>query len=112
MDTSLSSLVVDVSPGLTLAIAGVAAASAAYSVMRKSSKGRARSAIAYLSGLAVGLLATATLAAVTAPLADAASLLSPGLLGSFFAPFAGLVRAKWEGPVRKRPPGWLRSAAR
>jgi hypothetical protein len=105
-----SSLASETSPGLALVVAAVLASLASYSLLKHASRGRARSAIAYLSGLILGLSATIALA----PFADPATVVGPGVLGAFFGPFLGMVRAKWEGPPkrRRRSPDWMGSASR
>jgi hypothetical protein len=93
--------VAEVSPGLVLSLVGVVAALAAYALLRQSTRGRAREAIAYLSGLVAGLVLTLVLAAVFRPLARAGAIAEAGLFASFFGPFAGMARAKWERPRRR-----------
>jgi hypothetical protein len=96
--------VAEVSPGLTLSLAGLVAAFAPYFLMRRSGRGRARSAIAYLAGLAAGLIVTAALTIALQPLARSGLIVEAGLFGAFFGPFAGMLRAKWERPARRRRP--------
>jgi hypothetical protein len=94
--------IAEVSPGLTLSLAGLVAAFAPFALMRRSGHGRARSAIAYLAGLAAGLAATVALAVAFEPLARSSPVVEAGLFGAFFGPFAGMLRAKWERPARRR----------
>ena len=96
-----SSLVVDTAPGVALLLTGLIAAAPAYVLVRQSQRGRARSAIAYLSGFTSGLLATVVLLQLGHVLVEPDAIAGPGLLSSFFCPFLGIARAKWEGP-RKR----------
>lgn len=83
-----------------------------YVVLRRSHRGRARSAVSYLCGLAAGLAATVFLAALLDTFTDTDAVIAAGLLSSFVGPFLGLARAKWEGPRRKsRSVAIARSAA-
>jgi hypothetical protein len=93
--------VAEVSPGLTLCLAGLLAAYVPYALLRQYGRGRACEAIAYLSGLAAGLALTVVLANVFRPLVPPSAIAEAGLFASFFGPFAGMARAKWEGPPRK-----------
>jgi hypothetical protein len=113
MHTYWSSLVAETPPGLALVAATVLAGLAPYALMKATRRGRARTSLAYLLGLAVGLLVTVFLAAIVSPYRDAGSIIGPGLLGAFFGPFIGMLRAKWEGPARKRrSPPWMGTASR
>jgi uncharacterized protein YqgC (DUF456 family) len=67
-----------------------------YYVLRRTGEGRARSAIAYLIGLAVGIAAAALL-----PHADSPTLES-GLLAAFVGPFVGMARAGYMRRRRER----------
>jgi predicted lysophospholipase L1 biosynthesis ABC-type transport system permease subunit len=98
------SFVASVSPGIALGVAGLLAAVPPYVLLRQPGRGRARSAVSYLCGLAAGLAATALLAALLDPFTDVDALIGAGLAGAFFCPFVGMARAKWAGP-RKRPRG-------
>jgi hypothetical protein len=80
---------------------GLVAAVPSYVLLRQSSRGRARSSVSYLCGLAAGLAATMFLAALLNAFTDGDALVAAGLLSSFVCPFVGMVRAKWERP-RKR----------
>jgi len=93
--------VAEISPGLTLSLAGFLAAFAPYALLRQFGRGRARSAIAFLSGLAAGLALTVVLAIVFRALGKPSIIAEAGLFGSFFGPFAGMARAKWERPARR-----------
>jgi len=93
--------VAEISPGLTLSLAGFLAAFTPYALLRQFGRGRAREAIAYLSGLAGGLALTVVLALVFQPVVRANTIAEAGLFASFFGPFAGMARAKWERPRRR-----------
>jgi hypothetical protein len=113
MDSYWLRLAVDTSPGLALAMVAFLAAFPPYTLLRKSSRGRARSAVAYLLGLAIGLAATALFAVFLRRAVDPATIIGAGLFGAFFAPFAGMVRAKWERPRRPaRNPAMVRGFSR
>ena len=108
-----SSLVAETPPGLALVASTVLAGFVPYALLRATRHGRARTAIAYLSGLAIGLAVTVLLAVVTSPYRDPGTIIGPGLLGAFFGPFIGMLRAKWEGPAKKRrAPPWMGTASR
>jgi hypothetical protein len=105
MSSYLSGLLSDTAPGLALALVAFLAAVPPYHVVCQSARGRARSAIGYLLGLGAGLAATIAFAMALGPHGDAAAIGAAGLLASFFAPFAGIARAKWRGkrrPLRRR----------
>lgn len=113
MHTYLSSMTSETSPGLVLAVAAVLASVASYGLLRHAGRGRARSALSYLCGLAAGLAATTSCMALLQPYADPAVLFGPGVLGAFFGPFLGMLRAKWEGPPkRRRRADWMGSPSR
>lgn len=69
-------------------IAAVLSAIPTYYVLRRTDEGRARSAIAYLSGFAVGLVALALLPTRDVVLSQSA------LLAAFLGPFLGMARAR------------------
>jgi len=102
----------EVSPGLALSLAGLIAAFAPYALLRRTRRGRARTAIAYLSGLAAGLALTAALALVFRPLVRVGAIAEAGLFGAFFGPFAGMLRAAWERPRRRGGRPRARSGSR
>jgi hypothetical protein len=104
--------VAEISPGITLSLVGFLAAFMPYALLRQSGRGRAREAIAYLSGLAAGLALTVVLAAVFRPVVRANIIAEAGLFASFFGPFAGMARAKWERPRRRARRSGGRSLAR
>jgi hypothetical protein len=102
MNSYWSRLAVETSPGLTLALVAFLAALPPYSVLRQRGRGRARSAVAYLLGLAAGLASTVVLALLLEHFADPSVIIGAGLTAAFFAPFVGMARAKWERPRRPR----------
>jgi hypothetical protein len=102
----------EISPGLTLSLVGLLAAAVAYRLLRQSERGRARSAIAYLAGLITGLALTMVLASLFKPVARTTIVVEAGLLSAFFAPFAGMMVAKWERPARRTRAGARREPAR
>src|SRR5262245_26148653 len=92
----------DVLPGLTLIATGYTAALAAFRIVRQSSRGRARSALAWIAGFCAGLLTLLLLLIAAAAINIRGSVSGEGLLGAFVGPFIGLVHAKWVGPVKKK----------
>jgi hypothetical protein len=100
--------VAEISPGLTLALVGFLAAVPPYSLLRKSGRGRARSAVAYLAGLVTGLASAVVVTALLLPTVGRATIAEAGLFSAFFGPFAGMVRATWERTGRRQ----RRTAAR
>jgi hypothetical protein len=104
MNGYVPSLIVTFAPGLTLVVATAFAALAAFSLLRQSRRGRARSAIAYLSGLLSGIAVTGVLAVTIGTIPDDnGPVIAGGLLGAFFGPFAGMLRAVWHQPARRQP---------
>jgi hypothetical protein len=95
------SFVAETAPGVTLSIAGFVAAASTYVLVRQSERGRARTAIAYLCGLSSGLLTTVLLSRLFRGFAQADAILGPGVFSSFFFPFLGVARAKWERSRRR-----------
>lgn len=108
MHSYVSSLVSDVSPGLALALVALLAAVPPYFALCQSARGRARSAVGYLLGLATGLAATVVSVVALRAHADAQAIVAAGFLASFFSPFAGMLRAKWR---RKGRPSRRRTVA-
>jgi hypothetical protein len=105
MHRYVSSLSGELSPGLVLALSALLGGAAAYLPLCQTARGRARSAIAYLAGLAAGLTATACAVAALHSKADGDAMAVAGLLGSFFGPFLGMLRARWRRkhrPARRR----------
>ena len=101
MHSYVSNLLTDVSPGVVLALIAFLAAAPPYLTMCQSARGRARSAIGYLLGLAAGLSATVVSVITLRAYADAQAVAAAGLTASFFSPFVGMLRAKWQR--KKRP---------
>jgi drug/metabolite transporter (DMT)-like permease len=93
--------VVDASALLAFIIA-IVAAFPAYAFTQHSGRGRARSAIAYLSGLAVGLAAAVVFFQLLQILALNLTFGGAALAGSFFGPFVGLLWGVWVRSGRKR----------
>lgn len=92
-----------VDPSALLAvIIGIIAALPAYACTHRSSRGRARSAIAYLSGLAVGILAAVLLFQALQTLSFNLTFAGAALAGAFFGPFAGLAWGVWVRSGRKK----------
>ena len=105
MHSYVSSSVSDVSPGLALAVVALLAAVPPYLALCQSARGRARSAVGYLLGLATGLAATVVSVVALRAHADAQAIVAAGFLASFFSPFVGMLRAKWRRkgrPARRR----------
>jgi hypothetical protein len=86
--------VVDAS-ALFAVFVGLIAALPAYSFTHQSRRGRARSAIAYLSGLAAGIVAAVVLFQVLQTLTLSMTFGEAALAGSFFGPFVGLIWGAW-----------------
>src|SRR5262245_16447420 len=95
--------VVDASALLVVTV-GAIAALPAYYFTRRSGRGRARSAIAYLSGLAGGVLAAVALFQVLQALTLNFTFAGASLMGAFFGPFAGLLLGVWVRTGRKKRP--------
>jgi hypothetical protein len=86
--------VVDAS-ALFAVFVGLIAALPAYSFTHQSRRGRARSAIAYLSGLAAGIVAAVVLFQVLQTLTLSMTFGEAALAGSFFGPSVGLIWGAW-----------------
>lgn len=96
-------LLAEVVPGVVLIACAFLAALPAFRLLRLSASGRARSAVAWISGFLAGLAGAMLLSVTLGEFAGAdGSLGASGLLGSFLGPFIGIVHAKLAGPVRKR----------
>lgn len=105
MHSYVSSLLGDVSPGLALALVAFLAAVPPYLALSQSARGRARSAVSYLLGLAAGLATTVGSVIALGAHADAQAIVAAGLMASFFSPFLGMLRAKWQRkgrPARRK----------
>jgi membrane associated rhomboid family serine protease len=87
---------------LMAVIIGIVAALPAYSFTHRSGRGRARRAIAYLSGLAVGIVAAIVLFQVLQTLALNLTFGEAALAGSFFGPFVGLLWGSWVRSGRRK----------
>jgi hypothetical protein len=97
-----ASFVVDVLPGVVLIASGYAAASAAFRIVRQSSRGRARSAMAWISGFAMGLLTMLLLSIAVPTPHSSASVSAEGIVGAFVGPFIGILYGRWVRPEKKR----------
>jgi xanthosine utilization system XapX-like protein len=102
MHTYVSSVLGELLPGLVLALIGTAAAVPPYAALRHSARGRARSSIGYLMGLGAGLAMTIVMVALLRAHGPQDALAFAGLLGSFFGPFFGMLRAKRQRKHRPR----------
>jgi predicted lysophospholipase L1 biosynthesis ABC-type transport system permease subunit len=94
----------DLLPAIAFWFVVVLAALPAFSIMRQSKRGRARSAIAYLAGFFFGLVATIGLSLalatwVSTPLA----VFNAGAAAAFLGPFTGIVHGKLRRAMRRRP---------
>jgi len=95
-----ASFVVNVLPGVVLIASGYAAASVAFRIVRQSSRGRARSALAWICGFAIGLL-TMLLLPIALP-APQPSVSAEGIVGAFVGPFIGILYGRWMRPEKKK----------
>jgi len=96
-------LLAEVVPGAMLIACAFVAALPAFRLLRLSTSGRARRAVAWIFGFLTGLAALALLSIAIGEVAGPnGSVGASGLLGSFLGPFIGIVHAKLAGPVRKR----------
>jgi hypothetical protein len=85
-------------------VVALLAALPAFSIMRQAKRGRARSAIAYLSGFFTGLAATLALCLMgVAVFAIVGALFKAGVAAAFLGPFTGIVHAKLRRTSRRRP---------
>jgi hypothetical protein len=93
----------DLLPAAAFWLVAVLAAVPAFSIVRQSRRGRARSAIAYLAGLFLGLAAAVGLALAVASLSTTdASPFNAGVTAAFLGPFTGIVHAKLRRSARRR----------
>ena len=100
----------EVMPGVVLVWVCVAAAIPAFRILLTSSRGRARSAIAYLSGFFTGIGTTVLLFMLIGVMAeDAPQIGGIGLLSALVGPLLGMARAKWRRATRRRSRPGLRS---
>src|SRR5262249_23462250 len=85
-------------------IVALVAAAPAFTIVRQSRRGRARSAVAYLAGFFAGLAASLGLAvAANLLLAADATVFNAGVTAAFIGPFTGIVHAKLKRSARRRP---------
>ena len=100
----------EVMPGVVLVWVCVAAAIPAHRILLTSARGRARSAIAYLSGFFTGIGTTVLLFMLIGVMAeDAPQIGGIGLLSALVGPLLGMARAKWLRATRRRSRPGLRS---
>lgn len=98
---SVLHFILDVTPGVAFVVILFAAALTARALLRRSSRGRARAAIAYLAGLGAGVTSTAAICILLEQLLDPTPALgSIGLFASLVGPFAGMLHARWLRPRR------------
>src|SRR5436309_15719185 len=83
-------------------IVGVTAALPAFALMHRWRRGRVRSAVAYLSGFALGICSAAVLFQMLQALGVNMAFASAALAGAFFGPFAGLMWGVWVRSGRKK----------
>jgi hypothetical protein len=95
-------LFVAVAPGAVVVLIGLLSALPSFALLRRSQRGRARSAIAYLAGFLAGVGATTLVALFFKTLPDLKTpVVEAGIVAAFLGPFAGMGRANW---VRRRRP--------
>jgi glycerol uptake facilitator-like aquaporin len=95
--------VAEVVPGLVLVASTFLAALPALRTVRQSTRGRARSATAWILGFFVGVIVTMLLSVTIGDVANSdAPVAGCGLVGAFFGPFIGIVRGKWLGPMKRK----------
>ena len=92
----------DAVPGLVLVLVLTTAAIPAERIAASSTRGRARTAVAYLAGFGTGLLMSALVATFAALRRDPQPLGALCLFGSFLGPFVGLTSASFPRSHRKR----------
>jgi hypothetical protein len=98
-----SILLSDLPPAALVVVVAVVSALPAYWTLRKGKPGRARSAVAYLTGFVPGLLATVAFGAMLEPLAAGETPLAlVGMIAAFIGPFVGMVHAKLAAPPRRK----------
>jgi len=102
----------EVAPGVALVWVSMAAAIPARLMLRASGRGRARSAIAYLSGFFVGIGTSVLLCLLLGTVVpdEAPRIETAGLIGALLGPLLGMARAKWLGPIRRKPSRAAKSA--
>jgi hypothetical protein len=92
----------DAVPGLVLVLVLAVAALPAERIAGSSTRGRARTAVAYLAGFGSGLFTSALVATFAALRSDPQPLGALTLLGSFVGPFVGLASASFHRPRRRQ----------
>jgi hypothetical protein len=93
----------DLVPATAFWFVVVLAAWPAFSIVRQSGRGRARSAIAYLAGFSSGLAATVGLALALATFVSTPiAMFNAGVAAAFLGPFTGIVHAKLRRAMRRR----------
>src|SRR5262245_38785372 len=101
----------DLVPAVTFWLVALVATVPAFMIVRRSKRGRARSAIAYLAGFFAGLAASVGLALAAPTLAGfEGPLLNAGVTAAFLGPFTGIVHAKLRRSGRRRPK-WAEAGA-
>ena len=84
-------------------VVALVAALPPYMLLRRSRRGRARSAIGYLAGFGAGLVTTILLAiAIARYFPPMTPWVEGGSLGTFFGPLVGLVWGRMRHARRKR----------
>ena len=91
----------DAVPGLVLVLVLAMAALPAERIAASSTRGRTRTAVAYLAGFGSGLATSALVATFASLRRDPQSLGALALLGTFVGPFVGLASAWWSHPKRR-----------
>ena len=92
----------DAVPGLVLVLVLVMAALPAERIAASSTRGRARTAVAYLAGFGSGLLISVFVGTFAGLRRDPQPLSALCLMGSFVGPFFGLASASFHRPRRRR----------
>jgi hypothetical protein len=92
----------DAVPGLVLVLVLAMAAIPAERIVSSSRRGRARTAVAYLTGFGAGLATTFAVGVVASLRDDAYPIGGLGILGSFVGPFVGVGSAWFYRPTRRR----------
>jgi hypothetical protein len=92
----------DAVPGLVLVLVLAVAALPAERIAGSSTRGRARTAVAYLAGFGSGLITSTLVATFAALRSDPQPLGALTLLGSFVGPFVGLASATFHRSRRRQ----------
>ena len=89
-------------PGVALVWVALMAAIPAHVIVAQSRRGRARTAIAYLSGFGAGLTMTLVFGVIVASFReDSPEVVPLAIFGAFVGPFIGIARAAWLRPARR-----------